>query len=476
MSKKISILHISDLHKIPDTDYEGLVQSLLSDRDRYTKDGILNPCYIVVSGDLVQGGNTEDIIKGQYKECQFLLSRLACEFLAGDKERILIVPGNHDVSFPHSRRSMTKQPDENRDQNLKELRENNPLIRWKWDDFSFYKITDVDTYNSRFQLFVDFYNDFYEGKRKFPDRLTQEASFIKFPKDHIAFILFNSCAHLDHLNDIGNIEEDSITSVLSLLRSSFNEGFLNIGIWHHHYYGSPKETNYVNRDIIGTMAHCYIRMGLFGHQHKSQVADFYSEDIALPEGVENEKVLLVSSGTLFGGSKVLPSGYKRQYNIIEINIDNGTANVDIHVREDHNVNVENKIPYWGKKRINDTGSIRAHINLKELNEDEILADLVRFVNSSKDFIYGFTTLESMNLKGKLYESLRSQFLRNIKDNQFILQNLHPRTKNDYLLLMRCAIEEHDREMMEKLKNDKTLFEMLSDTFVGELYNEMLNQL
>ena len=83
---KISILHISDLHKIPDTNYESLVQSLLDDRNSYTSEGVMSPNYIVVSGDIIQGGSTFEEIRGQYAEAKMFLNRLCHEFLSDYKE------------------------------------------------------------------------------------------------------------------------------------------------------------------------------------------------------------------------------------------------------------------------------------------------------------------------------------------------------------------------------------------------------
>lgn len=53
---KYTILHISDIHKSSEVDYDSLLQSLKRDLDSYTSnEGILKPSFIVVSGDLIQG-------------------------------------------------------------------------------------------------------------------------------------------------------------------------------------------------------------------------------------------------------------------------------------------------------------------------------------------------------------------------------------------------------------------------------------
>ncbi|HAR37169.1 MAG: hypothetical protein A2W86_10510 [Bacteroidetes bacterium GWD2_45_23] len=54
---KTSILHISDLHNESTDNYDNLLQSLKDDCDKYTAEGVKKPEIIVISGDLVKGGN-----------------------------------------------------------------------------------------------------------------------------------------------------------------------------------------------------------------------------------------------------------------------------------------------------------------------------------------------------------------------------------------------------------------------------------
>lgn len=57
---KYTILHISDIHKSKDVQYNSLLQSLKKNLDTYVnEEGILKPSFIVVSGDLIQGAYTD---------------------------------------------------------------------------------------------------------------------------------------------------------------------------------------------------------------------------------------------------------------------------------------------------------------------------------------------------------------------------------------------------------------------------------
>jgi 3',5'-cyclic AMP phosphodiesterase CpdA len=119
-----SILHISDLHKDADASYDQLLASLEDDRViwRNGNPTILEPSFIVVSGDLIQGCELNmtkkaatEMLDRQYAEVEAFLAALANRFLNGDRNRIIIVPGNHDVSRNASQRSMTYVDEKERD-------------------------------------------------------------------------------------------------------------------------------------------------------------------------------------------------------------------------------------------------------------------------------------------------------------------------------------------------------------------------
>lgn len=469
---KFSILHISDLHKLEGTNYHSLLQSLLTDRDAYVSAGVVAPKYIVVSGDLIHGGTTEEEIRGQYVETRGFLEDLVKDFLNGDKNKLLIVPGNHDVSFPHSKNSMTSDAEQNKVQNLELLKKHHPDIRWSWKEFSFFKIADKELYKKRFNLFKEFYDDFYKGLRLYPDDPQEFAESYSFSNDRVTFALFNSCKQLDHLHDTADIDEDAIVSVIPTLRSNYNRGYLNIAVWHHHFYGTPRQTNYMDREVINKMSHSYIQMGLFGHQHISQIAEFFGGDLALGDSPDNQRVLLVSSGTLFGGKKELPEGCRRQYNVIEVLHENGSAQIEIHVREDNNHNVDSKLPIWRSKQVSPTGSIKTCVKLKKVDERTLLTDLLRTAQKSGDYISAFEQLQTISVKDEFYMKIRSAIIREIKDNRYLLDNLNPETDKDYMLLMTCAERENDEEAKSQLKNDPKLQAMLGDNVIKEIYDRL----
>src|SRR5262245_16047781 len=111
----LSILHLSDLHRDPTNEVrnKALLLSLEQDRDRYRIETpkISDPNLIIVSGDIIHGvkhdePNAEAELQRQYDQAESFLSELADRFVDGDRERVVIIPGNHDVSFFHAHQAM----------------------------------------------------------------------------------------------------------------------------------------------------------------------------------------------------------------------------------------------------------------------------------------------------------------------------------------------------------------------------------
>ena len=111
----VTILHISDLHRDPlhPVTNGALIDSLVRDRGRHgdRRPALRSIDLIVVSGDIVLGVDptAEDATTSlvtQYDEASAFLSRLADELVDGDHERVVIVPGNHDISEVHFRASL----------------------------------------------------------------------------------------------------------------------------------------------------------------------------------------------------------------------------------------------------------------------------------------------------------------------------------------------------------------------------------
>ena len=211
--EKLTILHISDLHRSSDNSISNvsLLSSLCRDSDNYYNDKILKPDLIIVSGDIVQGSNdfenADKILIEQYKEAHDFLVSLADELLNGDRNKIILVPGNHDICWKESILSM-KKIDENKflDNNqevknyyLKEINKSNSNIRWSWKDRSFYAIEDNNMYYNRLSYFVNFYKEFYNNQKEYSLNPKDQYDIFDFEEWGITVIGLNSCYNNDHL-------------------------------------------------------------------------------------------------------------------------------------------------------------------------------------------------------------------------------------------------------------------------------------
>ena len=112
MIPSVSILQISDLHRerLSPIRNDVLLNSLENDRTRYAtgRDSapIRSPDIIVVSGDIIRGvpPGTDDYeakLGQQHQEALQFLTALTDRLLGGDRKRLVLVPGNHDVSACH---------------------------------------------------------------------------------------------------------------------------------------------------------------------------------------------------------------------------------------------------------------------------------------------------------------------------------------------------------------------------------------
>lgn len=344
---KLSILHISDLHrdlKNPMSN-QVLLNSLELDREQYTSRGdprIKAPNIVIVSGDIIQGVDPSDtdaeaMLQKQYDEALSFLEDLANRFVEGDKQRVIIVPGNHDISAYHFHKSLTSIDvvDSNKKTLAAELSEKHSKLRWSWSDFSLYRIADKNMYNRRFAAFVDFYNRFYKGKYNYSIESENQFDVFHLPDFGVTVAGFCSCHNNDLMNQQGEISPDCIASAQSQIRRlpEYQE-CLRFAVWHHNTEGLPNEINYMSSDIVQNLINGGFSFGFHGHQHKPQF-----RDIRFQHGPER-RIIVISAGTLCGDAAFR---YKRSYNIIELDISKGAGR--LHVREMSNDNLS--APIWG---------------------------------------------------------------------------------------------------------------------------------
>lgn len=328
-----SILHISDLHRSADDPISNdeLIASLSTDRARYTRSdpAIRAPDAIVVSGDIIQGvplgyADSKGAIAEQYRVAESFLALLAEEFMGGDRSKIIVAPGNHDIDWNVAREAMEIVLPENEPKPANVFLAGSEY-RWSWKDRSFFKIIDPVKYARRLDAYWEFIERFYAGVAGGP-HLDLEKQFALFSlwDGRIGAAVFNSCRGNDCFAYHGSIEPSAIAVARQVMHRDHQFG-LWVAVWHHSIEGAPYRSDYMDTDQVRNMVGYGFRLGLHGHQHRHQVLPMH---VDLPD---RETMAVVSAGSLCAGPKELPTGFFRQYNIIEIADD--LRNARVHVRQ-----------------------------------------------------------------------------------------------------------------------------------------------
>jgi hypothetical protein len=334
------LLHISDLHRSP-SDPVGnaeLISTLVADHDRQRREltPIGNYDAAIVSGDIIQGvplGLTDahSELRRQYDAAYQFLTELADRFFEGDRAKIVIVPGNHDVDWNAARNSMEVVDNPTLPVRTLLTTPNSPF-RWNWASRELYKIRDRALYETRFNRYRDFHRRFYDGVNA-PTHSDADGYFDLFElcNDRIIVAAFNSCHENDCYRDEGAIPEQAIARAHLAIRDCGKQYSLKLAVWHHSIEGPPGLSDYMDVSLVRRMIDRGFRLGLHGHQHRAEAATHH---INLPERTD---MVVISAGSLCAGPRDLPVGMQRQYNVIEIS--NEFDSCRLHVREVTSANV-----------------------------------------------------------------------------------------------------------------------------------------
>lgn len=356
---KFSVLHLSDLHRDLSDEIQNnwLLDSLAQDFSQYSQQvpPIQMPQLCVVSGDLVFGakiGNAHDVeLTRQYKQTEEFLIGFTNRFFQGDREKVVLVPGNHDVSFEDAHSSMQRVeiPADSAEKTrlIKELFAPKSKLRWSWSDLCFYRIVDEVRYKNRFRHFAAMYDSFYQGRRSFPVGEGAQFDVFDFPQFKFSVIGLNSCYNNDMFRRAGEIDPAALTSAAREARRMERAGWLIAAAWHHNLAGGPLQNDYMDAAFVQILIDSGVALSFHGHQHLSECFD---ERYRL--GPKPRKMTVISAGTLCAEPRHLRPGVPRSYNLVEIDIENWSGRV--HLRQ--MVNMMFDMPIWGAGSFISTGN------------------------------------------------------------------------------------------------------------------------
>ena len=300
---------------------------------------------IIVSGDIIQGikvnaPDPQTKLREQYEEALHFLAQLTDRFAGGDRNRVIVVPGNRDVSAYHFEQSLRRvdiSPDRKKDL-VTQLLSPGSLLRWSWSGLELYEIADQALYAQRLAAFAEFYSVFYNGTRTYDLDPARQIDIFDFPAFDLTVAAFSSCYNNDLYNRQGAIHPACIADAGTILRQPLHQDRLRIAVWHHNTEGLPAHADYMDPDLIQNLIDRGFSLGFHGHQHRPQFLD-----TRFRHGIDR-KITVISAGTLCGGASFR---HGRAYNVIELDIANRTGR--LHVREMQNDNLS--LPIWGRRAL-----------------------------------------------------------------------------------------------------------------------------
>ncbi len=455
VSQKISIAHISDLHRSQDNPVtnKALWASLMNDMDSYIEAGIKKPDILVVSGDLVQGAKIDEDFKAQYEEALEFLVHIAENIFEGNRSKIILVPGNHDVNWSVSKESMEQIPEDKflgEDGLIKREFQDyvrpsgKHMYRWSWPERSFYKIKYPTAYDQRFSHFSDMYNEFYQGQRSYSHKPDEQFDIFDYPEYGLTFIGLNSCFCNDHLNRSGSINPTGLANVGLQLRNYKKDGRFIFSVWHHNTRGGPHENDYMEPSFLRSLISYGVKVGFHGHQHKQEILREESNIL------DQDRMILISAGSLCAGPTELPTGYNQQYNILEmLRTSNSEIEFKLHSR---NKTLESSFdnPVWCQGSFNSRYSEFTFKIEHKVSPEKALMRAEKLVGEKK-YQDAAVLLESEDISDPFVRKFLIDCYQKLEDNLAILDKFsEPVDNNEAIILMSAAIGEGDKETISKI--------------------------
>ncbi len=433
---KINILQISDLHRgmVGRIGNAALLDSLLTDIE-YSLKKIPSIDIVIVCGDLVQGIKATNIeaaeqLYSQYEEAEDFLSNLCTKVVGGCRDRIVIIPGNHDISWPHSHCSMLPNELDLRSEERRSfiqilVKESLTPIsknRWSWNDLQFMEIHNDSLYSERLAPFCNFYDSFYQGTRTY-SQIPKDQFAVHDYKDLGVIVLgMNSCDCLDHCNLTARFNPDAMAKAFTQLRSHHNSTRIKIAVWHHGIVGSPQQTDYLDSLTVQNFIVNRFSLGLHGHQH---ISDFMTE---LGKFGYDSRMLMIGTGTLCGTAETLPPGQMRGYNIITLEPDSGE--LWLYPREMKQSSFES--PVWGPKYLPYTTDYPIHANIGQtvqqwdregkfsIETDRSIAEAERLIGNS-EYEDAIHILEDIDTTDEIARRLKVGCYFNLHRNENLIE-------------------------------------------------------
>jgi hypothetical protein len=416
-------------------------------------------------------------LKRQYEQAEYFLTQLAGRFVEGDKQKIVLVPGNHDVSAYHFFKSLKRLEFDRRDSSAKrtiqQLFAPASRFRWSWDTLELFEIIATDEYERRLEPFCEFYARFYDGNRSFNLDPASQYDVFDFDEFGISVAALSSCYNNDLLNKSGEMHPDSIVHAARDLTDWRYHDRIRAAVWHHNTSGPPGRTDYMDADVLQFLIDSGFSLGFHGHQHRPQ---FFDERFTV--GGES-KITLLSAGTLCGGPAELPSGHPRSYNIVEI--DPEALLGKLHLRRMHNDDFA--APVWGPGQLPDKLETFQDFTIQPPPQPrseaaETIRDLgeAEKLYQEQDYGTAIEILLPIAAENPLARKLLTECYVALDDSESIVGLIDPpRSTAEIVYLADALWAKRDLDRLNNLINSEEVKES-SDPAIAELRNRLAARL
>ncbi len=301
----VRILHLSDLHLGTPSDARRYRTQL--ETDLRAELGISRLDYLVISGDVANR-----CTPAEYDAARLFVEGLSRR-LSIAPQRIIVAPGNHDLSWEISRQaylpvSQAELPDPLPTEAYIPQGPEGGLLR------------DEALYRRRFEHFG---RCFYKPVCGLPYPSDYEAQGLLHPfsRDRLLFLTLNSAWQVDHhFRARQGIHMDALAAALDQLQGRY-EDWLKIAVFHHPVAGPEM----MDEAFLQLLTVHGFRLCLHGHIHEA-AQGFYRYD--------SERGLhIVGAGTFGAWTRELAPGIPWQYNLLVYDLAAGTITVETRKRE-----------------------------------------------------------------------------------------------------------------------------------------------
>ena len=291
------LLHLSDLH-INTLEQANIWANQLLE-DLVGEQRVASVHSIIISGD-IGNRSTED----EYRAAEHFISQLQTELDIPDGH-ILLVPGNHDLSWPlseaayslHLRKSYTAP-----------LSEGTYIVQGEA-----VQVRQDDLYRERFRHYAVFHK--HITGQPYPLDYEQQTTIVHLAGRDILLVGLNSAWNIDHhFKARASIHPGAIANLLTGLRKrpEFGEGTVKIAVWHHPLYAGVPD-RITDHGFVEQLCKSDFRLALHGHMHQAENQLFRYDQA--PGG---RRLHVVAAGTFGAPVHAWQPGYPLQYNLLQL--------------------------------------------------------------------------------------------------------------------------------------------------------------